>query len=104
MATSQYTQSEVNLWFESYRCKLLSPYVNQKNELVYLCKCGQEMHNSFVRLKKFCKDPYGINCRREEKRKKIYEEIIEVIMKYNLQGSGFHIYKKIPFQHIARKG
>lgn len=84
IAKSQYTQNEVKSWFKSYQCKLISPYVNQKSELAYSCKCGKEMHNTFQRLKKFCKDPYCINCRREEKRNKIYEEVIEVIMKYNL--------------------
>ncbi|ERM16763.1 hypothetical protein P615_22060 [Brevibacillus laterosporus PE36] len=84
VAKSQYTEKEVSNWLESYQCKLLSPYVNQKSELVYTCKCGEEMRNTFLRLKKFCKDPYCINCRREENRKKIYEEVIEVIMKYNL--------------------
>ncbi|GIN99808.1 hypothetical protein J5TS2_04770 [Brevibacillus halotolerans] len=83
-AKSRYTEKEASNWLGSYQCKLLSPYVNQKSELVYACKCGKEMRNTFLRLRKFCKDPYCINCRREEKRKKIYEEVIEVIMKYNL--------------------
>ncbi|RNB52697.1 hypothetical protein EDM57_21150 [Brevibacillus gelatini] len=79
----RFTKSEVNQWFEDRYCKLITEeYLNQRQLLEYQCKCGKLLKNTFQRLRNFCKDPYCLDCRRndtKEQRRIDAEELMSKI-------------------------
>lgn len=59
------SQSEVELYFKKYNCKLLSKYKNSRDKLKIKCSCGNIFEKSLNKFKnhkhKTCPDCYPIN-------------------------------------------
>jgi len=77
------TKEDVIDWFNHWGCTLITTdYLNQDQLISYFCKCGKEMKNTMKRLKRSCKDPYCLECRRKdakEQKRRDAEELMKKI-------------------------